>query len=100
MTTAGRVFIIGAGPGSPGLITARGAHLLSEADVVVYDRDAEGSLRWARPDAERIAAAGTVGEHVELQEAHGVWSRHRGNRGYSAARDSNRVETIKRQGNK
>ena len=37
-------------------MTVRGARLLAEADVVVYDRAAEAALRWARPDAERIAA--------------------------------------------
>ena len=47
----GRVFIIGAGPGDPGLITARGVKLLSEADVIVYDRAVEAALRWARPEA-------------------------------------------------
>ncbi len=53
--TTGRVFIIGAGPGDPGLITARGLRLLGQADVVVYDTAVEAVLRWARPDAERIA---------------------------------------------
>ena len=52
--STGRVFIIGAGPGDPGLITARGVRLLADADVVVYDRAVSGSLRWARPEAERI----------------------------------------------
>jgi uroporphyrinogen III methyltransferase/synthase len=68
MNTAGRVFIIGAGPGNPGLITARGARLLAEADVVVYDRDTEPVLRWARPDAERIAA-GAPAETDTAQDA-------------------------------
>ena len=54
----GRVYIIGSGPGDPGLIAARGVRLLAEADVVVYDRPAEPALRWARADAERIAAGG------------------------------------------
>jgi siroheme synthase len=56
INSRGHVFIIGAGPGDPGLVSARGVRLLSEADVVVYDRAAEAALRWARPDAERIEA--------------------------------------------
>jgi len=68
MTSRGRVFIIGAGPGNPGLITARGARLLTEADVIVYDRDVEAVLRWARPDAERIAA-GAPAESETAQDA-------------------------------
>jgi len=68
MTSPGRVFIIGAGPGNPGLITAHGARLLAESDVVVYDRDVEAVLRWARPDAERIAA-GAPAESETAQDA-------------------------------
>jgi len=65
---AGRVFIIGAGPGDPGLITARGARLLAQADVVVYDRAAEPLLRWAAFDAERIEA-GAPAERSVAQDA-------------------------------
>ena len=50
----GRVCFIGAGPGDPGLVTARGLRLLADADVVVYDRATEALLRWASPEAERI----------------------------------------------
>src|SRR3954452_697254 len=50
-----RVFIVGAGPGDPGLITVRGRRRLETADVVVYDRRvAPALLRLARSDAEKI----------------------------------------------
>jgi uroporphyrinogen III methyltransferase/synthase len=62
------VYIIGAGPGDPGLVTARGVRLLAEADVIVYDRGVEAALRWARPDAERIAA-GAPAEREPAQDA-------------------------------
>ena len=49
------VFIVGAGPGDPGLISVRGQRHLEAADVVVYDhRVHERLLRSARPDAEKI----------------------------------------------
>ena len=66
--STGRVFIIGAGPGDPGLITARGARLLAQATVVVYDTDVEPVLRWARPEAERIAV-GAPAERDIAQDA-------------------------------
>src|SRR5579862_76283 len=49
------VFIVGAGPGDPGLITVRGLRHLEAADVVVYDHQVNTRLlRSARPDAEKI----------------------------------------------
>ncbi|MCH7522437.1 MAG: hypothetical protein IH920_01520, partial [Chloroflexi bacterium] len=36
--TAGKVWLVGAGPGDPGLITVAGLERLREADVIVYDR--------------------------------------------------------------
>jgi uroporphyrinogen III methyltransferase/synthase len=49
------VYLVGAGPGDPGLISVRGRQCLERADVVVYDhRVHERLLRMAPPTAERI----------------------------------------------
>ncbi len=48
---AGIVFLVGAGPGDPGLITVKGQHCLEVADVVVYDRLANHSLLDFAPQA-------------------------------------------------
>ncbi len=49
------VYIIGAGPGDPSLISLRGRRLLAAADVVIYDHQVHPHLlAGARPDAERI----------------------------------------------
>jgi uroporphyrinogen III methyltransferase/synthase len=81
----GRVYIIGAGPGDPGLITARGLRLLSAADVVVYDRVVEPVLRWARPDAERIAA-GAPAERDTAQDAISMLLAEKARDGHTVAR--------------
>ena len=61
----GRVAIVGAGPGDPGLITVRGRDLLAVADVVVYDRLVHPSL-WAGKEA--IDAGKEAGSHRVDQE--------------------------------
>jgi uroporphyrinogen III methyltransferase/synthase len=51
----GRVYLVGAGPGDPGLATARALALIAEADVILYDRlVGEGVLEGAREDAELL----------------------------------------------
>src|SRR3982751_15374 len=63
------VYIVGAGPGDPGLITVRGQRLLEAADVVVYDHQVQARLlRSARSDAERIDV-GAAGPRALDQEA-------------------------------
>ena len=49
----GKVYLIGAGPGDPGLLTLKGRDCLAAADVVVYDRLADPRiLQWVNPEAE------------------------------------------------
>jgi uroporphyrinogen III methyltransferase/synthase len=64
-----RVFLIGAGPGDPGLITARGLDCLRSADVVLHDHLVhERLLRYARPGAE-VIDVGTAAPRPMAQEA-------------------------------
>lgn len=55
----GRVYLIGAGPGDPGLLTLRGAELLSRANVVLYDGLCNPALLQHAAGAEQIC----VGKH-------------------------------------
>ncbi|HXY55641.1 MAG TPA: uroporphyrinogen-III C-methyltransferase [Nitrospirota bacterium] len=55
MTIPGKVYLIGAGPGDPGLITVKGLDCVKKADVIIYDYLAnERILDHRRPDAELI----------------------------------------------
>ena len=64
----GRVFLVGAGPGDPGLLTCRGREVLGQADVVVFDRLVDGSLlRLAPAEAERVYAGKEPGQATRTQ---------------------------------
>ena len=55
MVKQGKVYIIGAGPGDPGLITVKGLRCLKEADVVIYDHlVSEEIIRQAKESARLI----------------------------------------------
>jgi uroporphyrinogen III methyltransferase/synthase len=65
----GIVYLVGAGPGDPGLITLRGKECLQKAHVVVYDYLAnEQLLNFAPEAAERIYAGKIGGRHNQDQE--------------------------------
>lgn len=65
---AGRVSLVGAGPGDPGLITVRGMNVLQRADVVVYDRLVHPALlRCARDDADLLFAGKSAQAHALTQ---------------------------------
>ena len=59
------VYLIGAGPGDPGLLTLKAKHVLETADVVVYDYLANKAfLDFRRPDAEVIYVGKKGGDHT------------------------------------
>jgi uroporphyrin-III C-methyltransferase len=65
-----KVYLVGAGPGDPGLITVKGMELLKKADVIIYDRLGGGGelLKHAKPGAELIYVGKKSGEHTIKQE--------------------------------
>lgn len=66
----GEVWICGAGPGDPGLLTLHGLNALAQADVVVHDALVpDAILALSRPGAERVAAGKRAGRPSARQEA-------------------------------
>ena len=67
--TIGKVYLVGAGPGAPELLTVRGLELIRSAEVIVYDRLVSPALLEEAPaDAQRIFAGKTAGYHSLPQE--------------------------------
>lgn len=65
----GKVYLVGAGPGDPDLITVRGIHCLKQADVVIYDFLASPKLlRYAREGAQTIYVGKKGGSHTLAQD--------------------------------
>lgn len=65
----GKVYLVGAGPGDPGLMTIKGKSLLEHSDVVVYDALVSPQvLQMINPKAEKIYAGKRSGRHSLPQE--------------------------------
>ncbi len=63
------IYLVGSGPGDPGLFTVKGVRCMKEADAIVYDRLApEALLGYARPEAEKIYVGKKPGNPTMSQE--------------------------------
>jgi uroporphyrin-III C-methyltransferase len=84
---SGIVYLVGAGPGDPRLLTLRGAEVLQRADVVVYDRLAPAALLDLAPrGAERVDAGKARGRVARSQEEINRVLVDRGRRGLTVVR--------------
>jgi len=65
----GKVYLVGAGPGHPELLTLKAAELIRTADILIYDRLIQAeTLAGARTDAEHIYVGKAPGRHQSRQE--------------------------------
>jgi uroporphyrinogen III methyltransferase/synthase len=72
--TCGKVYLVGAGPGDPGLLTVRGLQLLRSAQVIVYDQLINPALLdESAPPAIKIFVGKRSGRHcIAHDEINGV----------------------------
>jgi len=82
MAESGTVYLVGAGPGDPGLLTVRGLELIRRADIILYDALANPAmLDAAPPTAERIHVGKRSSQHaISQQEINQLlWEKAQGN---------------------
>ena len=66
---AGKVYLIGAGPGDPDLLTVKAARVIGQCDVLLYDRlVSPGALAYARTDAQLVYVGKHEGEQESVQD--------------------------------
>ncbi len=65
----GTVYLVGAGPGDPQLLTLKGKSLIEQADCLVYDALASAELlAWAKPGCDKVYVGKRAGQHAMPQE--------------------------------
>ena len=65
----GKVYLVGAGPGDPELITVKGLNIIKQCDCIVYDRLAgDELLTYTLADCEQIYVGKELGMHYRKQD--------------------------------
>jgi uroporphyrinogen III methyltransferase/synthase len=69
MDKKANIYLVGAGPGDPGLLTLKGKKILEKAEVIIYDRlVGDGILALGNPEAEYIYVGKMAGKHALSQD--------------------------------